>query len=99
MLAKKLPCRDPRAQLRALYAHLLRHQEHFEEFKHLLALYRLDAKPESSASIAVRGRLNERIRAWLHMDTDDLTPEQVLQWRGIVVEDQFAEPGTWSLHD
>ena len=30
---------DPHAQIRALYVSLCTHQEHFDEFKQLLALY------------------------------------------------------------
>ena len=33
---------DPHVQLRALYLSLLQNQEHFDEFKHLLSLYRVE---------------------------------------------------------
>jgi hypothetical protein len=83
---------DPHAQLRALYLSLLTHQEHFDEFKQLLALY--DVTPEAMAcepegACAVRDRLNDRIRAWVGDDFDGLSAAQVLQWRAIVVEERF----------
>jgi hypothetical protein len=83
---------DPHAQLRALYLSLLTHQEHFDEFKQLLALY--DVEPEvmdeepADAGL-VRSRLNERIRAWVGGPFDGLSVAQVLQWRAIVVEERF----------
>jgi len=83
---------DPHAQLRALYLSLLQHQEHFDEFKQLLALYSLepeqgDDEPEEAARI--RERLNDRIRAWVGGFFDGLSAIQVLQWRAIVVEERF----------
>jgi hypothetical protein len=83
---------DPHAQLRALYLSLLTHQEHFDEFKQLLALYELPSEvmeEEPAAASAVRGRLNERIRAWVGGCFEGLSVAQVLQWRAIVVEDRI----------
>jgi predicted nucleic acid-binding protein len=82
---------DPHAQLRALYMSLLTHQEHFDEFKRLLALYdlrpdELENEPESAAEI--RSRLNRRIREWVGA-FDGLSAAQTLQWRAIVVEERF----------
>lgn len=92
--AKSLPCRDPNAELRALYMDLLRNQSHFDEFHHLLALYQpSDVTPagsETDRAREVRRRLNDRIREWLAMDIEGLTACQVLQWRAIVVEDCFG---------
>jgi len=91
--ARRLPFRDPAAQLRALYMDLLRNQSHFDEFRHLLALYHpadVNGEKESSRANEVRERLNDRIRAWLGADIDDLTPSQVLQWRAVVVEERFS---------
>jgi hypothetical protein len=83
---------DPHAQIRALYLSLLTHQEHFDEFKQLLALYdfapeRMNEEP--AAASAVRGRLNERIRAWVGGGFEGLSVAQVIQWRAIVVEDRI----------
>jgi len=83
---------DPHTQLRALYLSLLTHQEHFDEFKQLLALYELppevaDAEPVAAGE--VRGRLNERIRTWVGGRFEGLSVAQVLQWRAIVVEDRI----------
>ncbi|MCC6557664.1 MAG: hypothetical protein IT372_32325 [Polyangiaceae bacterium] len=82
---------DPHAQLRALYISLLEHQEHFDEFKQLLAMYSVapehcDEEPAEAAE--VRERLNERIRDWVGL-FDGLSAIQVLQWRAIVVEERF----------
>ena len=83
---------DPHAQLRALYLSLLTHQEHFDEFKQLLALY--DVVPEvmtcePEGACEVRCRLNERIRDWVGGRFDGLSAQQVLQWRAIVVEERL----------
>jgi hypothetical protein len=83
---------DPHAQLRALYLSLLTRQEHFDEFKQLLALYevspeRLDMEPVEAAE--VRERLNMRIRQWIGGRFDGLSAAQVIQWRAIVVEERF----------
>ena len=92
---------DPHAQLRALYLSLLTHQEHFDEFKQLLALYdvspdRMDREPEEAAR--VRARLNDRIRVWVGSAPgagavaegfSGLSAAQVLQWRAIVVEERL----------
>lgn len=94
--------RDPNVQLRALYMDLLRNQSHFDEFKHLLALYHpkgVDEQGRETPSASeIRHRLNERIRNWLAMEIEGLTPEQVLQWRAIVVEERFGtgRPATWN---
>jgi hypothetical protein len=83
---------DHHAQLRALYLSLLTRQEHFDEFKQLLALYQVepgcvDAEPAEAAE--VRERLNARIRHWIGGRFDGLSAAQVLQWRAIVVEERF----------
>jgi hypothetical protein len=83
---------DPHAQLRALYLSLLTHQEHFDEFKQLLALYEFAPEvmeEEPAAASAVRGRLNERIRTWVGGRFDGLSVAQVIQWRAIVVEERI----------
>ncbi|EYF04808.1 hypothetical protein [Chondromyces apiculatus] len=82
---------DPHAQLRALYLSLLQHQEHFDEFRQLLALYSAspehnDEEPEDAAHI--RERLNERIRAWVGA-FNGLSAVQMLHWRSILVEERF----------
>ncbi len=72
---------------------LLRNQDHFDEFKHLLALYHpggvSEGGQETSAAREVRRRLNDRIERWLGMEIEELGPGQVLQWRAIVVEERF----------
>jgi hypothetical protein len=85
--------RDPHSQLRSLYMSLLSSQEHFDEFKQLLQLYsgvspeRLEAEPDDA--LAVRTRLNQRIREWIGATFDGLSAAQVLQWRAIIVEERF----------
>ncbi len=83
---------DPHAELRALYCSLLTHQDHFDEFKQLLALY--DVEPgatdeEPREASAVRGRLNDRIRTWVGGTFGGLSAAQVMQWRAIVVEERL----------
>lgn len=81
---------DPHAQLRALYMALLTHQERFDEFRRLLALYDVDAAADESADAAqVREELTSRIRDWVGGSFDGLTPAQALLWRAIVVEQRF----------
>ncbi|HSN99602.1 MAG TPA: hypothetical protein VLS89_15010 [Candidatus Nanopelagicales bacterium] len=82
---------DPHAQLRALYVSLLQHQEYFDEFRHLLAMYsaspeQSDVEPEDAAQ--VREQLNQRIRAWVG-SFEGLSAVQVLQWRAILIEERF----------
>jgi hypothetical protein len=83
---------DPHAQLRSLYRSLLERQENFDEFKQLLALYpttvgEMGVEPDDAAGI--RMKLNDRIRAWIGGPFEGLSVAQVLQWRGIVVEERF----------
>jgi len=84
---------DPHAQLRALYQSLLSRQDHFDEFKQLLALYPEASygtmHGESEEAASVRIRLNERVREWIRGPFDGLTSAQILQWRAIVVEERF----------
>jgi hypothetical protein len=86
------PPRNPQAQIRALYRSLLERQANFDEFKALLALYPaslpIGGQEPAEASL-VRERLNARISQWLGDKFDDLTIEQILQWRAIVVEERF----------
>lgn len=81
---------DPHAQLRALYLSLLQSQEHFDEFKQLLAMYLVPANAESEPEEAasVRSQLNARIREWIGGPFEGLSAMQVLQWRAIVVEER-----------
>jgi hypothetical protein len=83
---------DPHAQLRALYLSLLTHQEHFDEFKQLLALYEVAPEImtcEPDGACQVRGRLNDRIREWVGGGFAGLSAAQVQQWRTIVVDERF----------
>jgi hypothetical protein len=83
---------DPHTQLRALYLSLLTHQERFDEFKQLLALYHVtpsDMDEEPREASAVRSQLNARIRSWVGGRFDGLSAAQVLQWRAIVVEERL----------
>jgi hypothetical protein len=82
---------DPHGQLRALYRSLLERQEHFDEFKQLLALYPVamaEGHEEPKEARELRDRLNERIQTWIG-DFEGLSVMQVLQWRAIVVEERF----------
>jgi hypothetical protein len=85
---------DPHAQLRALYISLLQHQDHFDQFKQLLALYSVapEADEEPDDAARVRAELNDRIRSWIGGFFDGLNAAQVLQWRAIVVEERFNVP-------
>jgi hypothetical protein len=81
---------DPHAQLRRLYLTLLQDQNHFDEFKQLLALYPAQVEEvESRDAAGVRDRLNTRIAAWLDGGFDGLSAAQVALWRSIVVEERI----------
>lgn len=83
---------DGHAQLRSLYLSLVTNQDHFDEFKQLLALYDLapeGVEREPQDATHVRTLLNERIRCWVGGNFDGLSSAQVLQWRAIVVEERF----------
>jgi hypothetical protein len=83
---------DPHVQLRTLYMSLLTSQEHFDEFKHLLALYPSatgEDETEPTAAAEVRSKLNERIREWTGLPFSGLSSAQVQMWRAIVVEERF----------
>jgi hypothetical protein len=83
---------DPFAELRALYISLLTHQEHFDEFKQLLALYEVEpelTEEEPDEAVMVRGHLNQRIQEWVGGRFQGLSAAQVMQWRAIVVEERF----------
>ena len=82
---------DSHNQLRALYRSLLESEEHFHEFKQLLALYPTGQAEtgEKAEAAAVRTQLNERIRQWVGEDFEGLSAMQLLLWRSIVVEERF----------
>jgi len=81
---------DPHAQLRRLYLTLLQEQNHFDEFKQLLALYPTEVEDvESDDAREVRARLNLRITTWLDGGFDGLSATQVALWRSIVVEERI----------
>jgi len=83
---------DPHTQVRALYRALLEHEDRFHEFKRTLALYDLRAEQieqEPTEAAALREKLNERIRSWVHVPFDGISAVQMLQWRAIVVEERF----------
>lgn len=83
---------DTHAQLRALYVALLEHQEYFDEFKQLLALYAAPPEPveeETAEAARVRATLNGKIRSWVAGPFTDLSVVQVLQWRAIVVDERL----------
>jgi hypothetical protein len=83
---------DPHAQLRALYQVLLSSQDHFDEFKRILALYHFDphqVDEEPVEAAALRQKLNDRIRSWVGSNFTGLSATQMLQWRAIVVEERF----------
>jgi hypothetical protein len=83
---------DPHAEIRSLYISLLKHQEHFDEFKQLLTLYVVEpacSDAEPADAVTVRDRLNERIRVWVGGPFRGLSAAQVMQWRAIVVEERL----------
>ena len=82
---------DPHEQLRRLYRSLLEHQDRFDEFKQLLALYPVDSDDDSESDEAkgVRARLNARISEWLRGNFDGLSAAQVILWKSIVVEERI----------
>ena len=82
---------DENERLRALYKTILDHQERFDEFKQLLALYVLPPgisgeEPEDAAR--VRMFLNSRIRDWIG-PFDGLSVMQTQQWRTLLVEGRW----------
>jgi hypothetical protein len=85
------PHTDSHSELRALYRSLLEHEEHFHEFKQLLALYPANASAagEETEAAEIRKQLNERIRDWLGGNFEGLSAMQLLLWRSIVVEERF----------
>jgi hypothetical protein len=83
---------DPHTQLRVLYTQLLTSQEHFDEFKQLLAAYPripTEAETEPAEAAAVRSELNDRIREWTQMPFSGLSAAQVQMWRAIIVDERF----------
>jgi len=79
---------DSHAQLRSLYMTLLEHQGRFDEFKSILAQYEASSDGEPEQARQVRERLNSRIRDWVD-GFEGLSAQQVIQWRGIVVEERI----------
>jgi hypothetical protein len=82
---------DPHHQLRTLYRSLLEQEDHYHEFKQLLALYPTEGteSSEHAEAAAVREQLNAKIREWVGASFDGLSVMQVLLWRGIIVEERF----------
>ena len=82
---------DPHHQLRTLYRSLLEREDHYHEFKQLLALYPADVPDgaESKDALAVREQLNSNVRAWLGGHFEGLSVMQMLLWRGIIVDERF----------
>ena len=93
---------DENERLRALYKTILDHQERFDEFKQLLALYVLPPgisgeEPEDAAR--VRMFLNSRIRDWIG-PFDGLSVMQTQQWRTLLVEGRwFVAIAPWNSAD
>jgi hypothetical protein len=89
---------EPHAQLRALYQSLLGHEDRFEQFKELLAMYPRDPTlpAEQEGAAMVREQLNARLREWIGEHFQGLSATQVLLWRSIVVEECFnARTSIW----
>ncbi len=87
------PVLDPHIRLRLIYHLLMSCPERAREFRSLLRLYdcrpeQADAEPPEAAFI--RRRLNERIRAWIGRQFDELSVVETLEWRAILVEGRFA---------
>jgi len=82
---------DTHAELRALYRSLLDHEDRFQEFKQLLALYPTNPPEagEQADAVAIRTQLNERIREWVGGSFGGLSAMQARLWRSIVVEERF----------
>jgi len=82
---------DPHAQLRVLYRALLENEEHYQEFKQMLATYPWAegevAEPDEAAQL--REQLNARIRTWAAADFEGLSATQVALWRSIIIEERF----------
>ncbi len=91
MSAQTFSNRDPHAELRRIYMSLLQSQEHFDEFKRMLALYELDTLTdrEPEDALITRMEINDRIRHWVGEPFEGLSAAQVLLWRSIVVEQRF----------
>jgi len=82
---------DSHQQLRDLYRALLENEEHYHEFKQLLAAYPLaeGVVAEPSEAAQLREQLNARIRAWVEGDFEGLSAMQVALWRSIIIEERF----------
>ena len=83
---------DPHEQIRSLYMSLLTAQEHFDEFRQLLAMYpRADEATESEPEEAakVRKQLNARIRTWTGRPFRGLSSMQMQLWRSILVDQRI----------
>jgi hypothetical protein len=71
---------------------LLTRQDHFDEFKQLLAMYppvQGDEETEPAAAADVRRKLNERIREWTGAELAGLSSSQIQMWRAIVVDERI----------
>jgi hypothetical protein len=92
----------PHDRFWSLYRTLLTRRAHFEEFKHLLAMYppsspRLGA--ESADAEFVRSYLNSRIVEWVGEDFRELSIIELLEWRTVVVDEGgYVSPRSRDLH-
>lgn len=83
---------DPQEQLRRVYFSVLESQEHFDEFKQLLALYPAENASDGSETqeaSAVRASLNERIDSWVDFSFSGLSAMQMTLLRQMLVEERI----------
>jgi superfamily I DNA and/or RNA helicase len=83
---------DSHEQIRRVYFSVLETQEHFDEFKQLLALYpaQNDEQGSESAEAAnVRSSLNERINSWVDFPFSGLSALQIALLRQMLVEERI----------
>ncbi|MBK7583764.1 MAG: hypothetical protein IPI67_26670 [Myxococcales bacterium] len=83
---------DAQEQLRRVYFSVLESQEHFDEFKQLLALYPADNDDrgtETAEATSVRTSLNQRINNWVDFPFSGLSALQITLLRQMLVEERL----------
>lgn len=80
---------DQHYQLRALYKVLCRKQSEFDEFRMIMACYRVDdVAMEPPEARVLRDMATQRAREWTGLPIRYFSPFQMLQWRKLLVEDR-----------
>ena len=80
---------DQHYQLRALYGVLCKKQGEFDEFRMIMASYRVDGMvAEPPEARVLRDMATQRAREWTGLPIRCFSPFQMLQWRKLLVEDR-----------